>query len=103
MPDVAVRRGTVAEPRTPPERGVWRRETVRPTARGRGTTHLDEFQVVGGARKDENRGVANHDRLSALDAAFLHLETDGAHMHVASILVFDGEAPHYDDLLETIE
>jgi WS/DGAT/MGAT family acyltransferase len=47
--------------------------------------------------------VATTDRLSALDAAFLHLETGGAHMHVASILVFDGEPPHYDDLLEAIE
>src|SRR5258707_8722308 len=43
MPGDAVRRGTVAEPRTAPERGVWRRETVRPTARGRGTTHLGRF------------------------------------------------------------
>ena len=47
--------------------------------------------------------MATTDRLSALDAAFLHLETGGAHMHVASILVFDGEPPHYDDLLEAIE
>jgi diacylglycerol O-acyltransferase len=42
------------------------------------------------------------DRLSALDAAFLHLEADGAHMHVASILVFDGEPPAYEDLVDAV-
>jgi diacylglycerol O-acyltransferase / wax synthase len=43
------------------------------------------------------------DRLSALDASFLHLEEGGAHMHVASVLVFDGEPPLYDDLVQAIE
>jgi diacylglycerol O-acyltransferase / wax synthase len=43
------------------------------------------------------------DRLSALDASFLHLEENGAHMHVASVLVFDGEPPLYDDLVQAIE
>ena len=33
------------------------------------------------------------DRLTALDASFLHLEAGGAHMHVAAVLVFDGEPP----------
>jgi diacylglycerol O-acyltransferase len=47
--------------------------------------------------------MANRDRLTGLDAAFLDLESDGAHMHVAAILVFDGEPPPYDDLLRTIE
>src|SRR6478736_2110504 len=35
------------------------------------------------------------DRLSGLDASFLHLEDDSAHMHVASVIVFEGKAPHY--------
>jgi WS/DGAT/MGAT family acyltransferase len=47
--------------------------------------------------------MANRDRLTGLDAAFLDLESGGAHMHVAAILIFDGEAPAYDDLLRTIE
>jgi diacylglycerol O-acyltransferase / wax synthase len=47
--------------------------------------------------------MANRDRLTGLDAAFLDLEADGAHMHVAGILVFDGEPPAYEDLLRTIE
>jgi diacylglycerol O-acyltransferase / wax synthase len=37
------------------------------------------------------------DRLSGLDASFLHLEQGGAHMHVASTLVFDGPKPEYDE------
>jgi WS/DGAT/MGAT family acyltransferase len=43
------------------------------------------------------------DRLTALDASFLHLEDASSHMHVASVMVFDGEPPAYDDLLEAIE
>jgi hypothetical protein len=34
--------------------------------------------------------MANPDRLSGLDSAFLHLEEGGAHMHVASVMVFEG-------------
>ena len=34
--------------------------------------------------------MANRDRLTALDAGFLHLERSGAHMHVAGILIFEG-------------
>ena len=37
--------------------------------------------------------MANRDRLTALDAGFLHLERAGVHMHVAGVLVFEGEAP----------
>jgi diacylglycerol O-acyltransferase / wax synthase len=48
-------------------------------------------------------GMANHDRLTGLDAVFLDLEAGGAHMHVAGILIFDGEPPGYDNLLRTIE
>jgi diacylglycerol O-acyltransferase / wax synthase len=47
--------------------------------------------------------MAHSDRLTALDATFLHLERSGAHMHVAGILVFDGDAPDYDELVEAIE
>jgi diacylglycerol O-acyltransferase / wax synthase len=44
------------------------------------------------------------DRLTALDASFLHLEEDEAsHMHVAGVLIFDGEPPEYDDLIQGIE
>ncbi len=46
--------------------------------------------------------MSKRDRLTALDAGFLHLERGGAHMHVAGVLVFEGEAPAYDDLVEII-
>ncbi len=40
--------------------------------------------------------MAHSDRLSGLDSAFLHLERDCAHMHVASCMLFEGDAPPYD-------
>ena len=43
------------------------------------------------------------DRLTALDTSFLHLEDGEAHMHVASVMVFEGPPPPYDELLEAIE
>jgi WS/DGAT/MGAT family acyltransferase len=47
--------------------------------------------------------VANPDRLTGLDSAFLHLEDGGAaHMHVASVMVFDGPAPSYEQLIEHV-
>jgi len=42
-------------------------------------------------------------RLTALDSSFLHLEDNGAHMHVAAVMTFEGVAPAYDDLVEAIE
>jgi WS/DGAT/MGAT family acyltransferase len=47
--------------------------------------------------------VANPDRLTGLDASFLHLERDGqAHMHVAEVLVFAGRPPAYVELVDHI-
>ena len=43
------------------------------------------------------------DRLSALDASFLHLEDESAHMHVACVLTFEGEPPPYGEFMEAIE
>ncbi len=47
--------------------------------------------------------MSNPDRLSGLDATFLHLERGGAHMHVASIMVFAGQAPEYEQLMRFLE
>ena len=47
--------------------------------------------------------MANPDRLSGLDASFLSLERSGAHMHVGSVLVFEGEAPPYDEFVAKLE
>src|SRR5919198_2378194 len=47
--------------------------------------------------------MAHRDRLTALDAGFLHLERSGAHMQGPGVLVFAGDPPAYDDLAEAIE
>jgi diacylglycerol O-acyltransferase / wax synthase len=47
--------------------------------------------------------MANPDRLTALDTAFLHLEDHStAHMHVASVMVFEGTAPTPQELTEHV-
>ena len=43
------------------------------------------------------------ERLTALDTSFLHLEDASAHMHVASVMLFEGPPPPYDELLDAIE
>lgn len=43
------------------------------------------------------------DRLSALDAEFLHLEDETSPMHIAGICVFAGPAPRFSELGEAIE
>src|SRR3954452_3016384 len=42
-------------------------------------------------------------RLSPLDASFLHIEDGSSHMHVAAALLFTGDAPEYERLLAHIE
>jgi diacylglycerol O-acyltransferase len=47
--------------------------------------------------------MANPDRLTALDTTFLHLEDHStAHMHVASVMVFDGAAPSPQELVDHV-
>jgi WS/DGAT/MGAT family acyltransferase len=42
------------------------------------------------------------DRLSGLDTSFLHMERAGAHMHVASTIVFEGPAPSHREFRDHI-
>ncbi len=49
------------------------------------------------------RAAVNRDRLTGLDSSFLHLERGPAHMHVASVSLFEGPAPDYDDFRAHIE
>ena len=42
------------------------------------------------------------DRLSPLDASFLHLEDDVNHMHIGSVGIFEGPPPGYDELVGTV-
>jgi diacylglycerol O-acyltransferase / wax synthase len=47
--------------------------------------------------------MANPDRLTGLDSAFLHLENDStAHMHVASVMIFEGRAPTPQELVDHV-
>ena len=43
-----------------------------------------------------------HDRLSPLDSSFLAIEDGVSHMHIASIGIFEGPAPRYDDLVAMV-
>jgi diacylglycerol O-acyltransferase len=43
------------------------------------------------------------DRLSPLDASFLHLEDATSHMHMAAALIFAGKSPPYERLLAHVE
>jgi WS/DGAT/MGAT family acyltransferase len=44
-----------------------------------------------------------NDRLTALDSSFLHLEDNQpSHMHVASVTIFDGQPPSYEDFVDGI-
>jgi diacylglycerol O-acyltransferase / wax synthase len=42
------------------------------------------------------------DRLTSTDAGFLHQENESAHMHIGGVLLFDGPAPKFDDVLNHI-
>jgi diacylglycerol O-acyltransferase / wax synthase len=43
------------------------------------------------------------DRLTGLDSSFLHLERAGAHMHVASTILFEGSPPTHEEFRDHIE
>ena len=42
------------------------------------------------------------DRMSPLDATFLHIEGEVNHMHIGSVAIFDGPPPAHDDVLAMI-
>jgi diacylglycerol O-acyltransferase len=45
----------------------------------------------------------HRDRLSAVDASFLHEERESAHMHVGAVVVLDGPAPTREEFVGHIE
>src|SRR3954454_17106689 len=51
----------------------------------------------------QSLAMATSDRLTGLDASFLALEKSGAHIHVGSVLVFEGPTPDYDAFVARIE
>jgi diacylglycerol O-acyltransferase / wax synthase len=42
------------------------------------------------------------DRMSPLDASFLHIEDNVSHMHIGSIGIFEGPVPAYQDVLSMV-
>ena len=42
------------------------------------------------------------DRMSPLDASFLHVENDANHMHIGSVGIFEGPAPNYGDFADLV-
>jgi WS/DGAT/MGAT family acyltransferase len=43
------------------------------------------------------------DRLSSVDASFLHQEKEASHMHVGALVIFEGPPPTHDDFAAHIE
>ncbi len=43
------------------------------------------------------------DRLSPLDASFLHIEDDVSHMHIASVAIFEGPQPPFEDIVAMVD
>jgi diacylglycerol O-acyltransferase / wax synthase len=43
------------------------------------------------------------DRMSPLDASFLHIEDDVSHMHIASVGIFEGPEPPFTDIVTMVE
>src|ERR671915_660844 len=43
------------------------------------------------------------DRLTAVDASFLHQEKQASHMHVGAVLIFEGPPPTREEFLEQLE
>jgi diacylglycerol O-acyltransferase / wax synthase len=42
------------------------------------------------------------DRLSAVDASFLHQETPSSHMHVGGVMIFEGPPPAFDEFTDAL-
>ncbi|MDQ1438645.1 MAG: diacylglycerol O-acyltransferase / wax synthase [Acidimicrobiaceae bacterium] len=43
------------------------------------------------------------DRMSPLDASFLHIENENNHMHIASVAIFEGPAPDCAEVMAMVE
>lgn len=63
-------------------------------------TSNDDASCGGRRRLD---GVGHGHRISTVDAAFLAREKAGARLHIASVTIFDGPAPSWDELREHVE
>ena len=67
---------------------------------------LGGLSARGGRRVRLSAAVAqqaHRDRLSAVDASFLHQERQASHMHVGALVIFDGPPPSREEFAEQIE
>jgi diacylglycerol O-acyltransferase len=48
-------------------------------------------------------GMPTHERLSPLDASFLHFEDGVSHMHIGSVGIFEGPKPAFEDVMAMVE
>src|SRR5919107_1833806 len=64
------------------------------------TSRQDRRPLRSRRARCEHGAVAH--RLSALDTSFLHLEDQGAHMHVAAVMIFGGDPPPYEEFVDAI-
>ena len=87
--------------------GAAGRRTTRPrspvmTSRVTGAGWVDQSRRAlrwYGPTRDKQRHL---DRLTAIDASFLHQEGPASHMHIGALVRADGPAPRYNDFLDSI-
>src|ERR1019366_7550260 len=86
----------------PAERETWQhhpKTVLRPQRRCDGTAHVLDGRPNYASVQMAPRHL---DRLSTLDASFLHQEGPETHMHIGALAIVDGPAPGLDELLATI-
>jgi len=54
------------------------------------------------APSDQGGAPVSVDRLSPLDASFLHIEDHVSHMHIASVAIFEGPEPPFEDVVTMV-
>jgi diacylglycerol O-acyltransferase / wax synthase len=59
--------------------------------------------AIGGLAYAAGMPSQHKDRLTSVDAAFLHQEHAASHMHVGAVMIFEGPPPPYVEFLEGIE
>src|SRR3712207_1510439 len=69
----------------------------------RSSSEYMEARNLGAWSRGKGVRAMADDRLTGLDASFLHIESDSAHMHVAGVMLFEGSPPDHDELVEALE
>src|SRR5213080_1705378 len=55
------------------------------------------------ARRERNSMAQQHlDRLTAVDASFLHQESAVSHMHVGAVTIFEGPPPAFEEIADAL-